>query len=118
VGDPQMSIFEKILLATDRSREAELAATTATDLAKSTNSELHVVHVGHDQFREEAQKELDTEEGMVREAGLTDVQAHLKFRMPARTNVDLAEELGVGLKVMGSRGRGGIRRALMGSVSS
>jgi nucleotide-binding universal stress UspA family protein len=108
----------KILLATDRSREAELAATTAADLAKSTNSELHVVHVGRDQFREEAQKELDTEEGMVREAGVTDVQAHLKFGMPARTIVDLAEELGVGLIVMGSRGRGGIRRALMGSVSS
>jgi nucleotide-binding universal stress UspA family protein len=31
--------------------------------------------------------------------------------------VGLAEELGVGLIVMGSRGLGGIRRALMGSVS-
>jgi nucleotide-binding universal stress UspA family protein len=29
----------------------------------------------------------------------------------------LAEELGAGLIVMGSRGLGGIRRALMGSVS-
>ena len=31
--------------------------------------------------------------------------------------VALAEELEVGLIVLGSRGRGGIRRALMGSVS-
>jgi nucleotide-binding universal stress UspA family protein len=31
--------------------------------------------------------------------------------------VDLAEELGAGLVVVGSRGLGGIRRALMGSVS-
>lgn len=114
-----MSIFPtKILVATDRSEEAELAARTAADLAKSSGSEVHVVHVGHDQFREEAQEELDTEEGMVREVGVTEVQAHLKFGMPARTIVDLAEELGVGLIVMGSRGRGGIRRALMGSVSS
>jgi nucleotide-binding universal stress UspA family protein len=41
-----MSIFPtKILLATDGSREAQLAATTAADLASSTNSELHVVTV-------------------------------------------------------------------------
>jgi uncharacterized protein YeaO (DUF488 family) len=31
--------------------------------------------------------------------------------------VNLAEEIGAGLIVLGSRGRGGIRRALMGSVS-
>jgi nucleotide-binding universal stress UspA family protein len=31
--------------------------------------------------------------------------------------VRLAEEIGAGLIVMGSRGRGGVRRALMGSVS-
>ena len=31
--------------------------------------------------------------------------------------VRLSEELGVGLIVMGSRGLGGLRRALMGSVS-
>jgi nucleotide-binding universal stress UspA family protein len=36
---------------------------------------------------------------------------------PAAEVVDLAEELGVGLIVVGSRGLGGIRRALIGSVS-
>jgi hypothetical protein len=41
-----MSIFPTtILLATDGSREAELARTIAIDLAESTNSELHVVTV-------------------------------------------------------------------------
>ena len=29
----------------------------------------------------------------------------------------MGEEIGAGLIVMGSRGRGGVRRALMGSVS-
>ena len=41
-----MSIFPtKILLATDGSREAQLASQTAADLAQKTDSELHVVHV-------------------------------------------------------------------------
>ena len=41
-----MSIFPTtILLATDGSREAELAGQTAADLAQKTDSELHVVHV-------------------------------------------------------------------------
>ena len=42
-----MSIFPtKILLATGSSEEAELALSTAIDLANSTNSQLHVVTVG------------------------------------------------------------------------
>ena len=41
-----MSVFPtKILLATDGSEEAELATTTAADLAKSTDSELDVIYV-------------------------------------------------------------------------
>ncbi len=44
-----MSIFPTtILLATDGSEEAQLAATTAADLAEKTNSELHVLTVGPD----------------------------------------------------------------------
>ncbi len=42
-----MSIFPtRILLATDGSEEAELAALRAVELAQRTDSELHVVHVG------------------------------------------------------------------------
>ena len=41
-----MSIFPtKVLLATDGSKEADLAARTAAELADKTGSELHVVHV-------------------------------------------------------------------------
>src|SRR5215217_1196206 len=42
----EMSIFStKILLATDGSTEAELAARTAVDLSQKTDSELHLIHV-------------------------------------------------------------------------
>ena len=112
-----MSIFPtKILLASDGSKDAELAATTAADLAKSTNSVLHVLHVGEaPTFL--AQKERDTEVAIIRESGAQEIQAHLEFGRPDTAIIALAEELGAGLIVMGSRGLGGVRRALLGSIS-
>ena len=139
-----MSIFPtKILLATDGSREAQLAATTAADLAKRTTSELHVLHVGEapnpyaeevglagpgavpsrlgaeltGKFEQQAREMLDAEAERVRGAGGVVAQAHLSRGKADHEVVSLAEEIGAGLIVIGSRGRGGIRRALMGSVS-
>ena len=126
-----MSIFPtKILLATDGSREAQLASTTAVDLANSTNSELHVVHVGElrptflaqtevepAELERDAQRLLDEQARTVEEAGGTVKEAHLRLGRTDEEIVDLAHSLGIGLIVMGSRGRGRIRRALMGSVS-
>ncbi len=143
-----MSIFPtKILLATDGSNEAELAARTAADLAEKTASELHLVHVfgitpwypiypeattpgewvaqedpmleGDLQRTSEqrAREILDTEVDKARSAGATVAQAYLREGGVAAEIVTLAEDIGAGLIVMGSRGRGGIRRALMGSVS-
>jgi nucleotide-binding universal stress UspA family protein len=126
-----MSIFPtKILLATDGSGEAELAAATAAALANGTNSELHVVHVGPfmpmafaameeepARMAREARKTLDDAVGRIEDTGGDVAQAHLKVGGASEEIVALAEELGAGLIVMGNRGRGGVRRALMGSVS-
>ena len=137
-----MSIFPtRILLATDGSREAQLAATTATDLASSTNSELHLlcvapgnldpvyhIHEGSLRYetyqqaleavKAEAQEVLDEQVRKVREAGGSVKEAHFKIgERRDQAIIHLAEELGAGLIVMGSRGLGGVRRALMGSVS-
>jgi nucleotide-binding universal stress UspA family protein len=60
---------------------------------------------------------LDAEVDRVRSAGGTVAQAHLMMGDAAREIVHLAEDIEAGLVVMGSKGRGGIRRALMGSVS-
>ncbi len=126
-----MTIFPtKILLATDGSKEAELAATTAVDLAKSTNSELHVVYVepalpiiadfadpGPERTEPESRQLLDEQVRHIEEAGGTVAEAHLRLGRPDDQIVRVSEESGAGLIVMGSRGRGGVRRALMGSVS-
>jgi nucleotide-binding universal stress UspA family protein len=126
-----MSIFPtRILLATDGSREAQLAATTAADLAKSTGSELHLIHVGElrptflaqtevepAQLEREARQLLDEQARKVEGAGGPVKEAHLRLGRADEEIVDLAQSIGAGLIVMGSRGRGRIRRALMGSVS-
>ena len=126
-----MSIFPTaILLATDGSREAELAATTAVDLAKSTNSELHVVHVGEfvptflaqtevepAQLEREAREQLDEEVRRIEEAGGTVKETHLRLGRADEEIVDVAHDMEAGFIVMGSRGHGRMRRALMGSVS-
>ena len=127
-----MSIFPtKILLATDGSREAELAARTAADIAKSTSSELHVVNVAGgrayytesreitEQLRQRAGQLLDEQVEMIKEAGGTVTETHIRVVAEHRDRaiVVVAEELGAGLIAMGSRGQGGVRRALLGSVS-
>jgi nucleotide-binding universal stress UspA family protein len=133
-----MSIFPtRILVATDGSREAELAVTTAADLAKSTDSELHVVHVGemplvyhperhayravYEEHEKEAQQLLEAQVERIKEAGATVAQAHLRMGRAdatvAEEIVELAQSIDAGLIVMGSRGQGRLRRALVGSVS-
>jgi len=159
-----VSIFPtKILLATDGSSEARLAARTAADLAQKTGSELHAIHVVDppssvallypeksvprkvesvtllypqatdareaDQLapalkealerdlEQRGREVLDGEVERVRSAGGTVARSHLKVGEAAGEILHLAEELGAGLIVTGSRGHGGIRRAFLGSVS-
>jgi nucleotide-binding universal stress UspA family protein len=142
-----MSILpDKILLATDGSKEAELAGRFALELAEKIGSELHVVHVfgimpwypvypegtdpddaepGEPVVEEDlrrsserrARELLDSEVEKISSLGGSVERAYLREGGPAQEIVGLAEEMGAGLIVVGSRGFGGIRRALMGNVS-
>jgi nucleotide-binding universal stress UspA family protein len=115
-----MTIFPtRIFFASDGSEDSELAATTAVGLAKVTGSELHVLHVARafPASFEEGRSILDEEVNKIENVGGTVAQSHLRMGGAAEEVIDLAEELETGLIVLGSRGRGRIRRALMGSVS-
>jgi nucleotide-binding universal stress UspA family protein len=129
----------KILLATDASRDAEKAALIASDIANSTGSELHVLHVGNTkdvhvapgaeqsfsprtvslgEIREKAEKTLEEAVKQVEEAGGTVAQAHLRSGDPDDEILRFCDEQGgFGLIVMGSRGLTRIKRVVMGSVS-
>ena len=127
----------KILVATDGSEEANLAIRTAADLAARTSSELHVTHVGRmlthgapvgvnvgalpagsqELLDKEAKELLESQVERLREAGESVVEAHLVSGRADEEIIVLAEQIGADLLVMGSRSLGGVRRALVGSVS-
>jgi len=137
-----MSIFPtKILLVTDDSQDEQLTRTTAMEMATTTDSELHVVctasglppyegYHSHDvripevaePLRKRAQIILDEQVQKVEHDGGNVVQKHLKIaeligeHYRAQQVLRAAEDIDAGLIVMGTRGRGGVRRALMGGV--
>ena len=128
-----MGIFPTtILLATDGSRDAELARSTAIDLANSTDSELHLVTVAPgypsydvrkpevlEQLRKQTEDILNEQAEKVELEGGKVVEKHLRIaeRHRAQQIVQVAEDIEAELIIMGSRGLGGVRRALLGSVS-
>ena len=137
-GEP-VEFPTKIILATDGSEEANLASSTAAELARSTNSELHPIYVEpltyayqltdwevyytdlpdrlQEATEEQATSTLDEQVQRIREAGGEIAESHARAGHPDTEIVGLAGKLGAGLIVMGSRGLGPLKRALMGSVS-
>ena len=126
----------KILLATDGSEEAELATRAAVEMCEGTGSEMHIVYVeplpdfmknGHgtpgfdrelyEMIEEEARETLRKLVWRVKVAGGTVAKAHLGMGAVAEEIVAFADELEVGLIIVGSRGLRRIRRTLAGSVS-
>ena len=125
-----MSVFPtKILLATDGSEDAAQAREAAADLARRSGSELHLVHVWHDvpspyahafvkrELRRQGQEVIDTQVKKIEDAGGTVAETHLRGGRTHDEIIELSEELGVGLLILGSRGHGAVRRILMGSHS-
>jgi nucleotide-binding universal stress UspA family protein len=133
-----MAVFPTtILLATDGSEEAALALETASELSKSTGSEVHLVYVlptpaqliGHHLLSGEAREsaiagaERDAETFLKEQAekvasnGGKLAETHLRMGDPDKEILRTAEAIGAGLIVIGSRGLGAITRMLVGSVS-
>jgi nucleotide-binding universal stress UspA family protein len=122
-------MLEKVLLATDGSKDAALAARAAVDVCQGTGAELHVVHAWHSvptarlrPFMRAELKKLGNEllgEGVkrVEDSGGLVTGAHLLEGRAADEILDLAEQIGTGLVVIGSRGLGPVGRIALGSVS-
>jgi nucleotide-binding universal stress UspA family protein len=130
-----MNIFPtKILLATDGSEDAAVAARAAVALCNKTDSELHVVHAwrfvapysaypseilkNYTRLNEQAAQELLARQvSRIEEIGGTVTNALLREGPPTDEILSLGEELQPGLIMIGSRGLGSVGSLLVGSVS-
>ncbi|HET7478048.1 MAG TPA: universal stress protein [Rubrobacteraceae bacterium] len=129
----------KIMVATDGSVESERAVRMAVTLSDRLDSELHVLHVGHipnvytapeativdpefhEKMREigerDAREQMREELEKIEKMGGRVADHHVEVGRTDARIVAVAEEIGAGLVVVGSRGLGPLRRALLGSVS-
>jgi len=121
--------FKKVLIATDGSRYSELAKKRAIDFAGSYGGELvavSAVDVPSELYAESpktveelVKKARSYVEAIKNEAGQTGIKTEVIVREGEayRVITDTARETGANIIVMGSHGRTGLKRLLMGSVT-
>ena len=128
-----MDLYDRILVPTDGSEGVERAVSHAVDLAAAHGATIHAVYVVNtagftglpmesswegveEMLREDAENALELVRTLADQRGVT-VETHVLEGPPQREIVRYAEEEGCDLVVMGTHGRGGIDRLLLGSVA-
>jgi nucleotide-binding universal stress UspA family protein len=125
-----------ILLATDGSADAALAARAAVSLARQPGTALHVVHAWQlidpadyaaiatplpptyaDDLEAAAHKVLNDEARRIARLGGTVAAVHCRLGRPVEVILAVAEKVNAELLVLGSRGHGLAHRLVVGSVA-
>jgi len=126
-------VYDRILLPTDGSDAAIAAFEHALDLAERHGAELDILYVvdherlgrmapelGSEQIREALTAEGERATSMVAEkaaAANIDTKNIIREGIPAETIVEYAEGEDADVIVMGTNGRSGLDRLLLGSVA-
>jgi len=121
----------KILVATDGSDFSKAAVYQAINLAKVCSSKIYAVGVVEanpefeslapglvEKMEDETRKHLEAVKAQVTKEGLECETIVHQGEEPYEFIVEEAKKLGTDIIVMGSHGRTGIKRLLMGSVTS
>lgn len=133
-------MYERILVPTDGSKVAQFAVDTAVDLAEKYDAEIHALYIadtdavayglgteqvdriqqgdfaGMTELREDAEAATGYVTKNAEAHGLSAIEHHAGGQ-PHRVIAHYAEDHDIDLIVMGSHGRSGVRRALLGSVT-
>ena len=130
-----MSLYDRILVPTDGSAEGERAVAHALDLAAVHGAAVHALYVVDtasyagmpmehswegvgDLLRDDATAAVAAVEELAADADAdVDVETAVVEGSPSREIIRHAEEADCDLVVMGTHGRGGIDRLLLGSVA-
>jgi nucleotide-binding universal stress UspA family protein len=127
-----------IVVAYDGSESSERAAGAGAELAEALNAELHLATVVHmsrvipyphpyaqvgwekeiKSAEQEARDFLEKAASRLEAASGARTTLHVCTGQPSAEIVHLGDKLGASLTLVGSRGLGGIKRALLGSVST
>ena len=133
-------MFDRVLVPTDGSKAAELAIPYAVELAEQFDATLYPMYVvdtdalSHALGSEQVDRIDAGQFGEMRElheraaaaidrvreyttAGALDVEPVIEAGVPHEVITTFAEDTDIGLIIMTSQGRGGVKRALLGSVT-
>lgn len=109
--------LEKILIATDGSIYSEMASREAISIAKRAGSSLIAISVAkRDENIPAAKESVDMVKKVAEKEGIK-VESLTPKGIPYESIVNTADQKNVGLIVVGSHGRTGLERLLMGSVT-
>lgn len=123
-------MYEDILVPVDGSEPALAAVEHAAGLATVHDAQLHLLHVVDTQamvesarvdvlgaFEEAGERALEEARKIATSAGADSVEASLAEGVPNRAIVDAIDDVGIDVVVMGTHGRTGLDRLLLGSVA-
>jgi nucleotide-binding universal stress UspA family protein len=124
-------MYERVLIPTDGSDAVDPGIERAIDLAETYGAELHALNVVNvaslsvevhtpaviESFEEQGEAAVEAVAERAADAGIGDVRTEVVHGTPHRSILEYADENDIDLIVMGTHGRSGLDRYLLGSVT-